>query len=124
MNRLPSCKVSGALLLALVAVIMGMILAQPDRADAAVYPMEDPTRAVNHLRVTYVEYLHQQDSLLYVEFNDGSTAAFTPCRNDEPGRNCYWAALLRGNHEGRSFVVLHEQMHYIRHDVLVNAGLA
>lgn len=124
MNRLPSCKVSGAVLLAVIAFIAAMVFLTPDRSDAAVYPMEGPDRPVTQLRVAYVEKV-VMDDLLYVEFNDGSVAAFTPCRFEGSGeRNCYWLGRQRGNGVGRSYVVLHRQVHYIRHHLLVEAGLS
>lgn len=124
MNRLPSCKVSGLVLLAVVAFIAALVLMQPDRANGAVYPLEQADHQVDHLRVTYVEFTYR-DALLYVEFNNGETGAYTPCwhRGQVKG-NCYWVPAARVNASGRAWVVRHGQRKYIAQHLLVEAGLS
>jgi hypothetical protein len=75
-------------------------LQQPAHAEQ----IEPADRTVDTMRVTYVERF-RFGTLRYVELNDGSTWHLRPCRFED-GRHCYWDAHTRGNHIGRSFIVV------------------
>jgi len=92
-------------------------------SHAAVYPVEDASHRVNHLRVVNVEFEYR-NALLYVEFNDGSAAKYTPCWWRGQKGNCYWVPAARVNTYGHSWVVVHGERVPIRERVLVQAGLA
>lgn len=47
---------------------------------------------------------------LYVEFSDGSSFVFTPCKYED-SRNCFWWAPSRGNKAGHSFLDLRGNVH-------------
>lgn len=49
---------------------------------------------------------------LYVEFSDGSSWVFTPCKYED-SRNCFWWAPARGNKRGHSFLDLRGTVHYL-----------
>ena len=124
-SRLPSCKITGALLVALVIFTFG--LANAPRAEASadrVTVIAHATTEVNRIHPIKVEKVSVRD--LDVTLNNGAVLRATPCRTEDSS-NCYWLGRHRGNGHGRSFLALGSEPQvahlWIRSALLNEAGL-
>lgn len=95
-----------ACLAALVAAMLALVLA-PSTARAA---------EASDLYVARTEQV-TGTNLLSVTLSNGAHAVLTPCRFED-GRNCYWDASVRGNHRGRSLIVMKGHVFKMGHDLM------
>lgn len=112
--------VSGFVLGLGLGMLLGVAMAQP--ADAVVYPVENADHQVAHVQVTYVEFDYD-NAMLYVEFNSGATAFYSPCWRRSQAGNCYWVPAARVNETGPAWVVVKGRRLPIAQRLLVEAGL-
>lgn len=125
--RLPSCKITGTVLAALVLATFG--LANADRADAApsqqarVHIVEQADHTVRRLHVVYAERVGRYHRNLYFEYNDGTAGYATPCRLED-STWCWWDGQRRGDDRGHSVLNFGEGVHLTVRNSLLNRGLA
>ena len=106
-RNLPVKLIIASVVLALAALTVPATSAEAAQPSAV--RLESPTRAVKHVRVTYVQ--KTRNARLWIEFNTGSLWSVTPCRYED-SNNCYWNARKHGNGKGRSFVTLRGKTYY------------
>lgn len=102
-----------ACMIALVAAMLALVLA-PSTARAA--GVGDPTPPPRGLYVARTEQVIGTN-LLSVTLSNGAHAVLKPCRFED-GRNCYWDASIRGNHRGRSLIVMKGHVFKMGHDLM------
>lgn len=98
----------------LAAIVAALIVGMPSAASAKAVRLESADRPSDKT-LSYVEPVHVRKGTpkrLYVEFADGSTWSFTPCRVED-GRNCFWWASTMGVPGGNSFIDLRGRTYYL-----------